>query len=228
MSKNSISLAGAIIIRERGVPLCRSSGLPSRITSQPPITQSAFCVPEPHCQRPFTRNPPGSATALPRGANTPPSSTSGPWKIARAESGGSSASTRARRRADEHAPRRGAVGLRERLDRVHRVGGRQLEPAVHLGHAHPEEARAREARREVGGDPARALDLVGARAQLAAHRARRGTVSIDGGAAHRASSPRSPSRFAMLFFCMFDEPPTIGMPSRSRTWRSMSWPSASP
>ncbi len=38
-----------------------------------------------------------------------------------------------------------------------------------------------------------------------------------------ALSLAKPSRFAMLFFCMFDEPPTIGMPRRSRTCRSMGY-----
>jgi hypothetical protein len=90
-------------MRERGVPLCSSSGLPSRITSQPPITQSAFCVPDPHCQRPLTRKPPASATALPRGANTPPSSTSAGEDRARGL-GRQHREHGARRRADEHAP----------------------------------------------------------------------------------------------------------------------------
>jgi hypothetical protein len=31
--------------------------------------------------------------------------------------------------------------------------------------------------------------------------------------------PASPSRLAMLFFCMFEEPPAMGIPSTSRTWR---------
>ena len=59
----------------------------------------------------------------------------------------------------------------------------------------------------------------------------RGCVDRPGrrGVAHAlVPYPARPRRLAMLFFCMLEDPPTIGMPSRSRTWRSMSCPSDSP
>ena len=58
-------------MRDLGVPFRSSSVFPSRRIWQPARIQSAFWVPEPHCQTPSTRKPPSTATAFPRGAKTP-------------------------------------------------------------------------------------------------------------------------------------------------------------
>ena len=141
----------------------RAQHLAVAVNVQPPRIHCAFCVPEPHCQRPFTRKPPSQITALPDGANTPHINVSGSRKISRAASAGSRASTEPLV-APMNATQPHDASARASVSKTRDAFGRRyLEAAIRFRHEHPIEAGGCHLLREILRNAARVLDLGGAR-----------------------------------------------------------------
>ena len=126
-------------------------------------------------------------------------------------------------RADKDAPSGRAVGPRQPLHGLEKNGGMRFPAAIGGRHAKPVETRFGETPRDILRQETVGLDFGGARGNLLGKSIRCGNRI--GRAAHAylriahrglLQAP-SFSRLAILFFCMFDEPPTIGRLIASRT-----------
>ena len=122
---------------------------------------------------------------------------------------------RAQRRGagDHRTPGGGGIGLPQDFQRAIKARRRCLAAAELARHGHAEQSGLGQRRGKVRRQPPRGFRLHCPGSNLRRHVPRR----IENG--RRAHSF---IRLARLLRCMSEEPPTIGMPSRSRTWRSMS------
>ena len=111
--------------------------------------------------------------------------------------------------ADHQTPSGRAVGLADELDRPEQGRRLDFQTAEAPRHRHAEQTGLGHRAGEVGGEAPRFLDLPGARAHALLKRLR---TSHN---VHRHSGSRR--RAAMLFRCMFDDPPTMGITQMSRT-----------
>jgi hypothetical protein len=109
--------------------------------------------------------------------------------------------------ADHHAPAGGGIGAAQLFKALEERGDIHLRAAQRCGHQHAEQAGLCQFGGQIGGQPALRLGIGGAGSDRFQQRLR------DHHSFHSE---------ARLFFCMSLDPPTIGMPSRSRTCRSMS------
>ena len=137
------------------------------------------------------------------------------------------------RNRDGHAPGHRGLGFGQYLEDLERRAQGQFESAQSLGNPHAVEALVREGAGYVIGHPAKGFDLRGTRREFGRDLGR--SLQHGGGCLVLGSRHvfflryrARPSRLAILFFCISEDPPTMGIPIKSRTWRSMEWPSESP